>query len=138
MKINSHLPLIDCKLNYIYTLNSRNLDFGVFTIKNTFIGIRNKFDSSFLDEELHYDRGGTALPLIEICKLPEDIPNKIDLGSYDIVTKLDVSFDRPLSDGGKGWFFIKDGISSKDIRPARKSNNSLFEFLKNLKENKYE
>lgn len=130
-----YIPVTDCKVGHIYTLNSRNLDFGAFTIQNTFIGLRTKFDDTFLDDELHHDLGGTASPLKEISVLPNTIPLKLDLGSYDLVTKEDVAFDKPVADGGKGWYFIKDGKSSKNIRPCRKFNKELFEYLQNLKVN---
>lgn len=124
-----------CKVGYAYTLNSRNLSLGVFTEKNTFIGIRQKFSDLFLDDELHYDRGGTAQPLLEIEKMPDTIPLKIDLGSYDLTTKLEVAFDKPVSDGGKGWYFLDTGLSSKAIRPCSKFNRELFDYLEKLKVN---
>jgi hypothetical protein len=129
---NKFIPILDCKLGYIYTLNSRNLNFGVFTSQNTFIGLRTKFDDTFLDHELHYDRGGTAMPLLEIEKLPSSIPVQISCGTYDRITKLEVAFDKPISDGGKGWYFIDTGLSSKNILPCRRDNRELFDYLQKI------
>lgn len=133
-----YIPFADCKIGYIYTLRSRNLKLGVFTQSGTFIGIRTKFESVFLDDELHYDRGGTAKPLAEIEPISNDIPLEIDLGSYDRITQLEVAFDKPIADGGKGWYFTKDGVPSRDIRPCRRTNKDLFIFLKEKEEKYYQ
>jgi hypothetical protein len=118
-----------CKIRTIYRLQSRNLKIGVFTVSNTFIGIRKKFDSEFLDSELHWDCGGTAFAIEELGTLPEEIELKESLGSFDRVTGLEVAFDRPVVDGGKGWYFVATGVASQQIRPYVKPNAPLFEYL---------
>ncbi len=127
-----YIPLSDCKVRSVYSLNSRNLKFGVFTTSNTFIGIRNKFDYDFLDHELHYERRGTAFPLEKIGEIPEKIELVTSLGTYDTATGKDVKFDKPVSDGGKGWYFIDDEFSSLKIMPCRKANFLLFNYLKKI------
>jgi hypothetical protein len=48
----------------IYTLRSRNLRIGVWNAeRKSFVGIRTKFGSRFLDCETHWDAGGTATPM---------------------------------------------------------------------------
>lgn len=127
-----YFKLEECQVGSIYRLHSRNLDLGVFDSKNCFIGIRQKFDSTFLDHELHWDKGGTAMPLEKIGEIPEGMPLQIRFGSFDLVTNRDVFFDKPVSDGGKGWCFLDTGESSKDIRPCVKNNKELLDFLKNI------
>jgi hypothetical protein len=129
-----HIPYLNCKVNFVYTLRARNLSLGAFTAAGTFIGLRTKFDSVFLDQELHFDRGGSARPLKLIAAIPDDIPLTFSLGTYDINTSPPemVAFDKPIADGGKGWFYIKDGVPSKDIRPCSKLNTKLFNYLKDL------
>lgn len=129
-----YIPLKDCEVRSVYILNSRNLSFGIFDESNCFIGLRRKFNSIFLDKELHFDCGGTAFPLSKIQSVPYQLCLKLSLGSYDRKTGLEVQFDKPIVDGGKGWFFKETGISSKEIRPCSKSNNELFNYLKNLEE----
>ena len=127
-----HIPYLNCKVNSVYTLRARNLSLGVFTADGTFVGLRTKFDSVFLDQELHFDRGGSARPLELIASIPDDIPLTLSLGTYDLNTGLIVAFDKPIADGGKGWFYIKDGVPSKEIRPCSKSNTKLFNYLRDL------
>lgn len=124
-----------CVVGHIYELHSRNLQLGVYTGRDTFLGIRTKFTQQFLDEELHYDKGGTARPISEIGKVPSDLVLLESLGTYDEKTGEMVEFDKPIIEGGKGWYFLNTGISSKDIIPRSKLNTKLFEFLQNVKVN---
>ena len=127
-----YLELEECQIGSIYKLHSRNLILGVFDPKNCFIGIRQKFNDLFLDHELHWDKGGTAMPLEKIGEVPSGMSLQISLGSFDITTKRDVFFDKPISDGGKGWCFLDSGEPSTDIRPCIKSNKELFLYLKDM------
>ena len=72
-----YIPLMDCKHGFLYEIDSRNLNFGVFNEKNNgFIGIRQKFSSRFLFTEYHWDTGepyGTVKPKKELRELPSDI-----------------------------------------------------------------
>jgi hypothetical protein len=68
----------------VYRLKSRNLAYGVWNGTNSFIGIRTKFGSRFLDEEIHWDldeNHGTALALEELGAIPESILLDISLGT---------------------------------------------------------
>ena len=127
-----HIAYYDCKVNNIYTLHSRNLKFGVFTSSGTFIGLRTKFEDVFLDQELHWDRGGTAKPLEYLGTVSDEIPLTLSLGTKDTITGRMVEFDKPIADGGKGWYFVDDEVPSREIRPVSISNTKLFDYLKNL------
>jgi hypothetical protein len=127
-----HIAFYNCKVNNIYNLHSRNLGFGVFTSSGTFIGLRTKFEDVFLDQELHWDRGGTARPLEYLGTVPDEIPLALSLGTKDIITGRMVEFDKPIADGGKGWYFVDDGVPSREIRPVGISNSKLFDYLKSL------
>lgn len=122
----------DCKVKDVYLLNSRNLKFGVFTESGVFIGLRTKYNDIFLDQELHIDLGGTAIPLKKVSTIPDDIPLAVSLGVFDSKTGLMVEFDKPLFDGGKGWYFCDTGLSYQDIVPCFKTNDALFFYMKNL------
>jgi hypothetical protein len=121
------ITLSNCKVGYVYSLHSRNLELGVFTISNTFIGIRQKFDDKFLFGELHIEKGGTATPLKELVAVPEEIKLVESLGKIDHKTRLPVEFKKD-----NGWFFIDSGEYSKNIRPISVTNEKLFKFLSNL------
>lgn len=82
---NEHIALINCKHDFAYKLRSRNLKFGVFNINdNSFVGIREKFGSKFLETEFHFDVietslvVGTASPIREL----EEMPYNISVISY--------------------------------------------------------
>ena len=129
---NSHIAFDNCKVGNIYILNSRNLEFGVFTDAGTFIGLRTKFEYIFLDKELHVDRGGTARPLYHFGSVPDNIPLATSLGTYDEKTGKAVKFDKPIVDGGRGWYFVDTEVSSRDIMPCSKDNALLFNSLKDV------
>jgi hypothetical protein len=67
MKEQEYIPLGDLVDGDIYTLRSRNLRIGIYQADaKAFIGIRRKWGSRFLDQELHWDVGepyGTARPI---------------------------------------------------------------------------
>jgi len=120
---------IECEVGGVYKLRSRNLDLGVYCQDGTFIGIREKFNSLFLFPELHRNRGGTALPLEYLCKVPNDIPLVVSLGTADEITGKNVRFDRPIADGGIGWYYVDTGLADDNIRPVERTNKRLFQFL---------
>ena len=128
-----YIRLSECKDRRLYKIHSRNLITGVFSEKvNGFIGIREKFDDKYLFTEYHYDTGppfGTAKPVVELSELPEDIELKEYFGSFDSVTGREVKFDKPISDGGKGWYFVDTGEPSKAIQSCSRSNRKLQEWI---------
>ncbi len=127
------IALGDCLDRHVYRLHSRNLSSGVFVeAREGFIGIREKFDSRYLFTEYHYDTGapyGTAHPYEDLGEIPKEITATEDLGTEDEITKREVSFDKPIVDGGKGWYFVDTGEASKDIRPQSRFNKALFDYL---------
>lgn len=83
------IPLKECKHGYLYLIDCRNLELGVFNKEdNGFIGIRTKFGSRYLFTEYHWDTGapfGTTNPLEEIeeCVHPiNDGDDNKDLFNY--------------------------------------------------------
>lgn len=130
------IPLGECKDRVVYEIESRNLIVGVFVKERAgFIGIREKFRSRFLFMEYHYDTGapyGTVRPLKELTMAPEDMPLSEHVETLDQVTRRPVAFDRPVVDGGKGWYFIDTGEASEEIDPAYIENEKLFKFLEKI------
>jgi len=131
----SYLPIDKCKKGFIYKLASRNLDIGVFDGEGGFIGIRTKFKDRYLFTEYHWDTNknfGTVKPLKELGQLPEGIPIKTSLDTIDEITGRAVHFDKPIADGGRGWFFTDTNEASTSIRPIAQNNHKLFDFLDKL------
>lgn len=131
--MRNYIPLEKCEDRYLYRIRSRNLSFGVFNKScNGFIGIREKFGSRFLFTEFHYDTGrpyGTVAPDEKLIKLPDDIELKENLYTIDSVSKRLVKFDKPVFQGGKGWYFVDTGESNDDIYPTYIINRELFKWL---------
>lgn len=127
------IPMEKLITGRVYKIWCRNLLFGVYDGHGGFIGIRTKFDSRFLDTEYHWDKSvhhGTVSKIVDTgVDVPTGIEIKTSLGSIDDVTKRMVDFDKPVVDGGRGWYFLDTGESSKDIRSYRLDNKKLFNFL---------
>lgn len=128
------IALENCKHGFLYKIDSRNLITGVFNQESKgFIGIREKFGDEFLFTEYHWDTGapfGTVKPQEELCQLPENIQVKEDLGIVDKKTKRSVAFDKPVADGGKGWYFIDTKEEDQNIRPMYVENKELFDWIR--------
>lgn len=46
------IAIDDCQHGFLYKLNSRNLDYGVYCANTkSFVGIREKFDNKFLESD---------------------------------------------------------------------------------------
>jgi hypothetical protein len=131
------IPFEQLVVGNIYRVRARNLSFGVFD-GQSFLGIREKFGSRYLDREFYKDgtgMGGTASPTELLGRVPEGIPltrEDVEYGIRDRVTERKVGFDKPVVDGGKGWFFADTGESSKEIRPTSRQNQKLFDYLNSL------
>jgi hypothetical protein len=71
------IRMSECVDRHVYRLRSRNLVLGVYrAATGGFIGLRQKFDETFLFEEYHEERDrrvGTAHPLEDVGILPYDI-----------------------------------------------------------------
>lgn len=135
-----NLPLDECKDRFFYRIHSRNLDFGVFKMADKgFVGIREKFGLHYLFTEYHFDIGpphGTVKPYEELEQLPDDMSLEETLGTIDLGTKRPVAFDKPVKEGGRGWYFTDTNESSQEIIPASVENKKLFNWLKE-KEKQY-
>jgi hypothetical protein len=130
--------LDECKDRVLYRIDSRNLAFGVFDINTKgFVGIREKFGDYFLFTEYHYDTGapfGTVHPKEELEPMPEGMILEERLGTVDKKTRRSVAFDKPVNQGGKGWYYIDTDEASEEIYPVSVSNNELFNWLKEKEE----
>jgi hypothetical protein len=121
----------------VYRIHCRNLSYGVYDGNSGFIGIRLKFYDRFLFTEYHYD--AEAYGTVRESKdtgidVPEYISLRTSLGSVDQKTQRPVDFDKPIADGGRGWYFLDTNEASEDIRPAAVSNRRLFKFLDTIAE----
>jgi len=123
----------ECMEGKVYSLHSRNLNIGVYAGEGIFIGIREKFGERYLDKELHIDRGGTARGIRQIGEIRKEIELKIVLGIYDEITGKEVRFDRPIADGGRGWYYVDSGEGCTDIRAVSKANEELFKNLEEIR-----
>ena len=132
------IPMSECKHGWLYKIDSRNLILGVYNeTQQGFVGIREKFGNEYLFTEYHWDTGapfGTVCPqeALEQCPL-SDIRETVN--TIDSVTGKPVEFDKAVSDGGKGWYFVETGEASEKIRPTSVENNALFEYLENKEKN---
>lgn len=133
---DNYIKLDQCKNRFLYRIHSRNLNFGVYSEEaKGFIGIREKFGSKYLFTEYHWDTGepyGTVKPQEELFIIPEEFILKEYLGSKDHKTGRLIEFDKPVKDGGKGWYYIDTGEPSTNISPVSIHNNDLFDFLTNV------
>lgn len=140
----------ECKKGHIYSLQSRNLDLGVFDGQTGFIGIRTKFQFKYLDTEYHYDglyENGTAKPLKEIGILPHWIPVKekfdvpicgscgraciaIPIGEEAVPVRWEhIPWHYQDQEEQEFKLFVS---TCEKVRPIVLSNSYLFEFLEKL------
>lgn len=73
----NYIKIENLKDGYLYKINARNASIGIWNaIDKGFIIAREKFGSTFLFMEYHYDTGapyGTVMPVREIEKADVDI-----------------------------------------------------------------
>lgn len=136
MSEQKYIPLEECKDRVLYRIRSRNLSFGVFNENQSgFVGIREKFGMRYLFTETHWDADeshGTVTPIESLESLPDDIDVRETLGTIDDETKRKVAFDKPVKDGGKGWYYIDTGEPG-NIMPCSISNTRLFNWIEEKK-----
>jgi hypothetical protein len=123
------IPYAELERGVIYRLHSRNLVHGVFDGQRGFIGVREKWGSRYLDTE-YYAR--TAWPLEEIGRLPEGVELKEREASVDRESGRPVAFDRPVAEGGRGWYYLDSDETSQDIHPVSYTYQPLFQLLESL------
>lgn len=125
------IPLHQCKHGYLYKIEGRVLSHGVFNdYKRNFIGVANNKVEVEIHKEasLHY---GSAIPIEEIEKIPEDIVVADHLGTIDKVTGRPIEFDRPICDGGRGWYYLDTKLTcTGDKNPIRVPNEKLISYIK--------
>ena len=135
----AYIPLDKCEDGKLYRIKCRNLAIGLFNKKdNGFIGIREKFGARYLFTEYHWDTGepyGTVCPLE---KLDIELPGGIEVSELgnpsdiDRLTKRPVAFDKPVADGGRGWYFTDTNEADQKIVACFTKNEALFKFLEEL------
>jgi hypothetical protein len=131
--MSDFIKIEECVNGCLYRISSRNLVVGVFRADvKGFIGIREKFGDEYLFTEYHWDNGppfGTVMPkeFLEGCPLAD---LRESIGSFDSVTNREVAFDKPIANGGKGWYYLDTGEASEAIRPVSRGNQELFDWLK--------
>ena len=132
------IPIEECQDRHVYRILSRNLLVGVYSeATKGFLGIRTKFNNRYVFEEYHRDTGspyGTVAPQEDLgIVCPEDILLKETLsGSWDSVTGREVDFDKPVGEGGRGWFFVDTNEPDQSIMAYVKANEELFTFLEQI------
>lgn len=111
----NYIPVEECKIRGIYRIHSRNLYVGVFTGNmNGFIGIRCKFDDSFLFTEYHYDNGppyGTVKPKELIGLLPDNVELRERMDTIEPSTGRALVYDKTPDENGNGY---QDGGDNED------------------------
>lgn len=128
-----YIKMEDCEKGYIYKISSRNLRLGVYDGNQGFIGVREKFGTLYLFTEFHYDQGppyGTVFPMAKLTPLPDGIQPQECFDTYDKITGRKVEFDKPVADGGRGWYFTDTGESAgSNVKPTSRTNKDLFNYL---------
>jgi hypothetical protein len=107
---------------------------GVYKESNHgFIGIREKFGSRYLFTEYHWDSlyFPTVKPLEIVGIVPDEIILEEILGTACCACKSEVKFDKPKSEGGKGWIHLAD-TDCECIDPVSVKNDILFCYLDGL------
>ena len=128
------LPIDQCRDRKLYRVTSRNLTLAVFVADTKhFLGLREKFGYVFVDEEFHYELGGTVRPTEELdATVPDTIPLVAILKGVVCGTcKTEVVFDA----GAKMWVH-GEGVVCDKARPFSQPNKKLDAWLKR-QEKKY-
>lgn len=138
-KSNNYIKLDQCKDRFLYRIHSRNLEYGIYSEqKKGFIGIREKFGSKYLFTEYHWDAGepyGTVKPQEELFIIPEELILKESFGTVDSNTNRLIGFDKPVKEGGKGWYFLDTKESVQDVRAVSVENKDLYNFISDILKN---
>lgn len=128
------IPLEQLLRGHLYRLQSRNLRQGVYDGRGGFIGVREKFGYRYLFTEYYYTGSdGTANALEDLGPIPDDIQALEDLGTVDRGTNRLVAFDRPVAEGGRGWYYIDTDDTDQNIDAVTVSNVALFDYLESLR-----
>lgn len=126
------IPMAECRKGGVYKIRSRNLSIGVYAGEGGFIGIRQKLGARYLFVEFHHEvdrRYGTVLPDDFLGMLPEGIELRTHVPTVDKATNRLVDFDRPIAEGGRGWYFMDTGEANEDIHPIAYTYKPLFDYL---------
>ena len=137
MTTEEYIPMDKCEARHVYHISSRNLGIGVYDGKGGFIGIRYKFGNRYLFTEMHHDTGapyGTVHPREDIGVLPEGIELRENEPTVDPDNGRELAFDKPRSQGGKGWYYKDTGEQkTSNSCPTSRDNKAMFEYLDTIK-----
>ena len=139
------IPFDQCITGRVYSIHSRNLAVAVYAGDRGFIGIRQKFNSEYLDTE--YGPGGTVGQVnADLGPLPPDVEAREELGTYDAVTRRDIEWDATAVNPHEklkamGWYRFVDTKEPAPKYPEcwqmSRGNDALFAFLKPLSDAEY-
>lgn len=136
MEPTTKIEVEDLIVGRVYALRCRNLLYGVWDGEGGFIGRRFKLGYWYLFTEYHCDFSrhcGTVRHMEDTgIDVPEGVPLTLRLGSEDEITGRPVAFDKPVDEGGKGWYFTDTGEPSRDIMACSVTNVELGKFLREL------
>lgn len=83
--ITDYLKVEELKDGYLYRINARNADYGIwYGEKGAFIISRTKFYDNYLFEEIHWDLSedfGTVKPIEEVEKSPFKVEDIYTMGA---------------------------------------------------------
>lgn len=127
----------DLKARHIYRVRARNLEGpSVYAGNGIFYGIREKFGSRFTESEYlnaeMFRPFNTCTPLEDLGEMPADVELRASDPTIDRHTRREVAFDKPISDGGRGWYFLDTGEASQEIYAVRRDNKAFYLFLESL------
>lgn len=137
MRRDPKLPKMEeCVTGRVYQLRCRNLRFGVYDGKGAFFGIRSKWGEDYIDREFHWDKSihhGTVIGIKDLgFNIPDDVPIVRSLGTEDRKSGRELEFDKPVADGGKGWYYTDTDEVCSDANPVSIPNAELFRFLNDV------
>lgn len=115
----------------VYRVRARNLEpLAIYAGAGRFVGLRWKFECWRLDSEWWQETVFAAD--FTATTVPDSLSLFETLAVVDEHTGLNVAFDRPIADGGRGWYFVDSGESSLAIRPLAVANKPLIEYLRQV------
>ncbi len=134
------IELKDLKHGYLYKLQSRNLSYGVFNSNNnSFVGIRQKFYSKFLDVEYEYTdiHFGTASVLEEVIKCPvvdlcTHLGSRCDTCGHKCAYVDWTKENRPEFNKFPGRWVHLENTECPKVDPVSINNDELYKWLEGV------
>jgi hypothetical protein len=133
---SNFIPKENLEVGMAYKVISRNLSIAIWN-GATFLGLRQKFHSIFIENEYHYDDGESVRVLEALESIPEDLDLVAGYSVCNHCNELEPGFDLSRGKTAKERWFHRSGRTDHPVSPGRKPNQKLFTYLQLLK-NKYE